>query len=498
MRKGVSLAAGLVLMGMVCAPSMPSEAAVLTGVGGTGVRYADQGTMVNKWVKSGADWTYYNAGGVKQTGWAEINGKWYYFGSDGIMKTGWKYIGKKYYFFTKDGAMSTGWKNIGKKTYYFDENGVKQTGWKKIDDKWYFFRESGVMKTGWMKQGEKWYYLDSSGEMVTGQKIIGNKFHDFDRNGVWRGEVKTSGSSSGSSTGGFKYKADAAVEFAITHTAVDVNKGLPRSQCVNGWLCAEFLSNCIGKGGMNEYDQHATFLHDKLAKDPRVTEIVIPMDSKGYIRLENVPKGEITTGDPILLYCPKCTDGHPFVHSLLFVGWSEDGLAKIYCHNNRNVGVVNRWPACYACGAHLTEAHCMHINANVPSADKKYPTYTPNCWMKVKGKTWHINSKGMKEIGWSEIGRKWYYFNEYGEMQTGWQKIDGKWYYMDESGAMANGWQKIGSNWYYFSHGAMWTGWIRLDGKWYYMNQKGIMVTGTARVDGKNYTFRKNGTCVNP
>ncbi len=446
------------------------------------------------WEKSGSTWYYYE-GGTMQTGWKEVDGKWYYLGQNGAMRTGWKEIGKKYYFFNQNGEMQTGWTKIKDKQYYFGDDGVKRTGWTKIDEKWYYFHPSGVMKKGWLKENGKWYYLDSSGEMVTGQKVIDNKFQSFNDSGVWLEEIKTSNTEKGYN--GFKYKADDVVEFAITHTAIDVNKGLPRNQCVNGWLCAEFLSNCIQHGGMDEYDQHATFLHDKLAKDPRVEEIVIPMDN-GYIKLENVPKGEIAAGDPILLYCPKCTDGHPFVHSLCFVDWSPEGLAKIYCHNNRNVGVVNRWPACYACGAKLTEAHCMHIKGNVPSADKKYPTYTKNCWMKVKGQTWHINDKGMKDIGWKEIGKQWYFFNEKGEMQTGWQKLDGQWYYFDTDGKMLNGWQKVGSNWYYFSHGAMWTGWIRLDGKWYYMNKSGIMVTGTMTIDGKTYTFRKNGTCVNP
>ena len=210
---------------------------------------------------------------------------------------------------------------------------------------------------------------------------------------------------------------------------------------------------------------------------------------------QNVKGGEIAAGDPILLYCSNCKDGRPFVHSLFFVGWSENGYAKIYCHNNRNVGVVNRWPACYACHARLREAHVMHINGNSPLENDTYPK---NSFMHVGSITYHINAKGVKDTGFTKVGDNWYYFNLKGEMQTGWKHLNNRWYYFDSEGKMADGITEIDGKSYIFVNGAMRTGWIKLEEKWYYLEKNGVMVAGNRMISGKLYKFGKDGVCQNP
>ncbi len=428
---------------------------------------------------------------AKKNGWVPSGDKYYYY-KNGVKQTGWKEIKGKRYYFNAKGVMQTEWTKVGKNWYYLGQNGVAQTGWKKIDGSWFYFSKKGVAQVGWRKIGKKWYYFDEKGTMVIGQKVIQGKLHDFKTNGEWIGEVQTSGSSGkGQKTyQGRTYNAAAAIKFAISHTKVDVDKGLARDQCVNGWQCAEFVSNCLKVGGMPEYNDHASALHNMLAADPAIQEIVIPMDSAGYIRLENVKGGEIAAGDPILLYCPNETDGKPFVHTLLFVGWDENGCAKIYCHNNRNVGVVNRWPACYACGHHLTEAHAMHIKMNSPKENNTYPK---NSWMHVGDQYYHINSQGVKDTGLITLGKNKFYLNKKGVMQTGWQQIDGTWYYFDTSGKMVRGWLKVNEKWYYFKNGAMVTGWRKIDGKKYYFSKNGVMQTGWLKVKNKTYYLHAKG-----
>ena len=460
-------------------------------VGGKWYYFGDDGAMRTGWQEIAGKWYLFNGSGAMRTGWTIDKEKWYYLRSDGAMQTGWAAIAGKWYYFDEAGKMRTGWEKIDEKWYVFDENGVMQTGWVLNRDVWFHFSDKGVMQTGWVAEDGEWYYFDEDGEMVTGNRTIGGKKERFAVDGKWLRPVEETEEEEQQS--GFIYDAATAIEFAKTHTARDVELGLPRDQCENGWLCAEFLSNCLRKGGMTEYSDHATILHAQLAEDPKVQEIVVPLDN-GYIKLENVKGGELAAGDGILLYCDSCTDGRPFVHSLFFVGWDENGYAKIYCHNNRNVGVVNRWPACYACHARLKEGHAMHIISNSP---KKNNTYPKNTLMKVGGKRMYINEKGWKTYGWQQVDDDWYYFGSDAYAVKGWQKIDGKWYYFDDDYKMQTGLQTIGDDTYFFLYGAMQTGWAKRANSWFYFEANGVMVTGEKTIGGKTYVFDEDGVCTN-
>ena len=422
-----------------------------------------------------------NAAKTVKNGWKTVGEKKYYY-KNGKKVTGWNTINGKTYYFGPMGAMQTGWKTIDGKQYYFGPMGTMLTGWRTIDGKRYYFTAKGVLKTGWVKVNEKWYYITKAKGTYTGKMTVEGKLHEFKSNGVWVGEV--------TAISGAKYNAAAAIKFAREHTAVDVSKGLARNQCIYGWQCAEFVSNCLKVGGMSEYNDHASALHNMLAKNPNIQEIVIPMDPQGYIKLENVKGGEIAAGDPILLYCPNEKDGKPFVHTLLFVGWDANGYAKIYCHNNRNVGVVNRWPSCYACGHRLTEGHCMHIKSNSPKENNTYPK---NTWMKIAGKTWHINADGEKDTGLTKIAGVKYYFDEKGNMKTGWQTVDGSKYFFGEDGKMVTGWQTKDGKKSYFKNGQKVTGWQKIDGKRYFFDRKGALRTGWFKYQGKTYYLGTNG-----
>ena len=494
----------------VSAPASTSSQSGWVSKNGTWYYYKN-GSAVTGWLEDKGNWYYLNQNGAMATGWLTLDGQkyymnnlgkmktgwalidniWYYFNDKGIMQTNWVFVRGKWYFMNNQGQMQTGWMTVGSKKYYLNDSGSMRTGWLYYNNKWYYMSEDGIMQTGWVNVRNKRYYFNADGTMVTGTLTINGVVQNFNDDGAWTGATIPEKVESPS----VPYDAAKAINFAKTHTAEDVALGLPRNSCKFGWLCAEFLSNCIKTGGMPEYSDHATILHDKLAKDPNVTEIVVPLDN-GYIKLSNVPDGyEIAAGDPILLYCPGCTDGRPFVHSLFFVGWSEDGLAKIYCHNNRNVGVVNRWPYCYACHTKLTEAHVMHINGNSP---KKNNTYPANSWMTVGSNRMHIDKNGVKASDWTYIDGNWYYFNRNGIMQTGWQKLEGKWYFFDKNGKMCDGWQKLNGLWYYFSAGVMRTGWITYGGNWYYLDGSGIMATGSKTIGGVTYNFTNTGICTNP
>ena len=360
-----------------------------------------------------------------------------------------------------------------------------KTGWQKNGSSWYYYDENGTMQTGWQQIKNERYYFDENGRMAVGDQVIDGMLCHF----RWDGVLLTTEAWNSSWV---NYDPAPGMSFARTHTAHDIELGLPRDKCEFGWQCAEFLSNCIGKGGMKEYDDHATALHNKLAQNSQIQEVTIKLDN-GYIMLENVPAGyEIAAGDPILLYCPNEKDGKPFVHSLFFMGWDEKGYAKIYCHNNRNAGGVNRWPACYACHGRLTEAHCMHIKGNDPAKNGTYPA---NTWMTVAGETFYIGSNGVRETGWTRIDGAWYYLDRRGVPVKDWQRIDGRWYrFSSDNGVMLTGWWQFDDQWYYLNKGgSMQTGWKKIDGHWYYFANSGVMQTGRKQIDGKWYIFSKGG-----
>ena len=174
----------------------------------------------------------------------------------------------------------------------------------------------------------------------------------------------------------------------------------------------------------------------------------------------------------------------------------------------------------------------MYSNRSLYDVDKKVYVFkssgamvTKQGWVKVK------YTKSYETLD------RWFYVKKGGVCTTGWKKIDGKWYYfyknsdegadfygigsmVDVPSAIAGntayafnnngtlvtktGWVslkwKIYTYWFYVKKGGVCTtGWKKIGGKWYYFDYHGPMLSNTSRViDGKNYTFDKNGVCLNP
>ena len=143
---------------------------------------------IDKWLKDGSNWYYFNSWGEMETGPNKINGKlylfkengalanagwqsykgdWYYTNKDGIAYTGWKQINGTWYYLNEfNGAMYTGVLNLDGKLFYLNENGSWNTkqGW--VEDKdgnWFYVNGNGTLKTGWAQIGGIWYYFNPSG-----------------------------------------------------------------------------------------------------------------------------------------------------------------------------------------------------------------------------------------------------------------------------------------------------------------------------------------------
>ena len=322
-----------------------------------GKRYylKSNGYMAAGWRKIDNKWYYFGGNGVMRTDWKKIGGKLYYFAEDGAMRTGWKKISGKWYYFAGDGAMRTGWLNLGGKRYLLASNGEMLTGWQFTNHRNYYFDPvSGAMKIGWMKENGNWYYFREDGTRTDCLWRIDGKVYYFDKNGVWikNPVIPTS------------YDAEAALAFAVEHIQQDIDAGLPPKKCTDDWLCAEYVSNCLEAGGLTIYSPSSTYLRGMLDACPLVTTHVAKLDN-GYLRKENV-KGEIVPGDVISVYCPYETDGLPFIHTILFAGWDEEGVALEYAHNSRVFNATKRHAVCYSCGKKLEEVYISHFETSEP------------------------------------------------------------------------------------------------------------------------------------
>ena len=324
----------------------------------------------NAWLNDNGKWYYFNEKGYMVTGWRLIDGKWYFFGSSGAMRTGWRQSDGKWYFFGNDGAMRTGWKLINSKWYYFNADGTMKTGWLDYRGKRYrlaasgemltgwFFNDhrdyyldpdSGAMHIGWLKYEDKWYYFRTDGSMVTCIWSINGKVYYFDKEGAWIEDPVIPE----------HYDAEAAITFAREHIQNEIDQNLPAKKCTDDWLCAEFVSNCLEAGGVTAYSPSSTYLRGMLDACPLVTTHVAKLEN-GYLLKKNV-KGEIAPGDVISIYCPYETDGLPYIHTILFAGWSSDGVALEYAHNSRVFNAAKRHTTCYACGRKLEEVYISHF-----------------------------------------------------------------------------------------------------------------------------------------
>lgn len=102
-------------------------------------------------------------------------------------------------------------------------------------------------------------------------------------------------------------------------------------------LCAEFVSRCINAGGCSAFSVSASMLLGQLRNSGMGTEYQLALNSDMSITAANYA-GKLAAGDPVFYYCPGCTDGRPYVHTVLCNGMDGNGYMKAYSHNNANNG----------------------------------------------------------------------------------------------------------------------------------------------------------------
>ena len=180
------------------------------------------------------------------------------------------------------------------------------------------------------------------------------------------------------------YDKDAALSYAANHW--NDGKG----------LCAEFVSDCLSAGGVDCWSRSASSLRNQLINSGLGTEYVLPLEG-GAIKASDYP-GQIEAGSVIFYHCSGCTDGKPFIHTVLCAGITADGYVRAYSHNNANRGAYKYAysTTCYSCGGRVDAAYVYTFSDPVAISMDSSDIYVNNKEQSTVGV--HFSGDGIHTI----------------------------------------------------------------------------------------------------
>ena len=157
----------------------------------------------------------------------------------------------------------------------------------------------------------------------------------------------------------YTYDRDAAIEFAKNHCASDGNT------CKNGWLCAEFVANCLCAGGFPKKLSAVAGLGGFGGQILKYGDKITSSTTGTYVRVKlSSFNGTITKGDPIvILYSLDSGEGKG--HVVIYSGETDnDGTVKIYAHNSihSNDPLIAGYK-----GHEALEIYAVHLNGKDPN-----------------------------------------------------------------------------------------------------------------------------------
>lgn len=176
------------------------------------------------------------------------------------------------------------------------------------------------------------------------------------------------------------YSGSAAVDYARSHCVS--NHTEYKSNCPNGWLCAEFVANCVRAGGEDIVPSNlkgVRALNNKLSTiGTRYNlEISTAGTSNGdrYIKNTGANAGKIAVGDVIITYC-KAHD--LYLHAILVSSIDSNGYVYAYAHNGNNFNrIVTASRSCMKINYNKENysninAYVIHFNSTSPSVRVPY------------------------------------------------------------------------------------------------------------------------------
>lgn len=188
------------------------------------------------------------------------------------------------------------------------------------------------------------------------------------------------------------YNASAALAYASAHWDDGVG------------LCAEFVSNCIKAGGSSCYSSSGSTLYNQLVNSGTGTayDLALVKTSGGVSVKASNYSDRLSPGDVVWFYCSGCSDGKPYVHTVLCNGMDDNGYMKAYSHNNKNNG-SNRYyygTTCPYCGGTISKAVVFHFNGNNGGSAT---TYSPGIYS-IATVSDPLNIRSGAGSGYSKVG----------------------------------------------------------------------------------------------
>ncbi len=530
MKKVISVIAAVILLTVVFCVSFNVFAADTKNgfvrENGAVYYYENDVLQTERWVKWNDNLYYINYDGkvvANDVYWVSNNNAYYFFDSKGVMQKGGfcksvktetysdgsKYTYTDYFYAYSNGKLAEGWTTINGNKYYFSPY-MAQGGVRYADGKYYYFTKGGVFKSGgWIKDvqtGDGWsyttyYYAEKDGTLKQGWQTIDGKKYYFEKSEynpyMYRNGLCKIGD----------------YDYLFSAKGVLLAGGLQKMvyQYDDGYTWTDYFYT--NKYGI-PYSGWKTINGKQYYFNPAMqTSGARKINNKVYLFGKNGAR--ITTaGWNKLTYNESYSDGTKFTYTdyyYLAGGVCKTGWQKI---NNKWYYFDNEAGYMYKNGGYqITKGKTT--NAYVFEANGVLTKRTG--WIALKssdGKStykFYVLKGGIAKTGFKQWKGNYYYFNPWGYMATGVTHIENgdkvTTYFFKDNGVWVKnkaGWVKetYGANneysdSYYFVNGVAKVGWKVINGNSYCFDSYGRMYKGgTFNINGKDYTFRANGTLI--
>lgn len=224
------------------------------------------------------------------------------------------------------------------------------------------------------------------------------------------------GTLSASAASSFNYDADAAISFAKKHCATDANNHSATggtSACDNGWLCAEFVAECLVAGGFPKKLSAVAGMSGFAGQITNYGEkITCTKTGEGYVKMTSFSK-TLSKGDPIVILYSKAS-GSGNGHVVIYSGETADGIPKVYAHNNRKQN-----EKLYV-SSKTVEIFAVHISSSFDIANYN-ATFVARSTLNAKSEPYSSSTTKRSISNGSTVKVVGYTYNSYGNL---WYKTD--------------------------------------------------------------------------
>ena len=426
----------------------------------------------NGFVRENGAVYYYENGEKQYSRWVSWNDNLYYLDYDGKVVANdiyWVYKTESYYCFNSKGVMQKGGFVKLSRTYNYNDG----TSYTYTDV--FYARSNGRLVQGWQTIGGKKYYF-SPYMYKDGVNNIDDYDYLFDANGVLL--------AGGLQKVKYSYSNYSWTDHYYTNKYGIVYTGWKKIN--NKWY---YFKPEMVKGTGHKIDGKVYVFNKNGTR----------INSTGWVKIAST--GTKKDGSSYTYY-----DYFYLNKGIAKTGWQKINGKTYYF--SKDTGEMARNGGYKVMDTSIKKAYVFEANGALS---------TRTGWIALKSDSgdytykFYVTKGGVAKTGFKQWKGNYYYFDEYGYMATGVTTLYNEddspkaTYYFNSKGVWIKdkaGWVKEtysdgGVVYYYFVKGVAKTGWKVINGNSYCFDEYGQMYrNGTYYINGKNYTFRANGTLV--